>query len=348
MSEDRFETLRFLEAVLFAASEPLTEKVMAQRLPDDADVKGLLAELQAHYANRGVNLMQFEGRWAFRTAPDLSHRMSIERKVVRKLTRAAVEILAIIAYHQPVTRAEIEEIRGVAISKGTLDSLLEADWIKPIGRRETPGRPVTWGTTTGFLEHFSLESCQALPGMEELRAAGLLDSRSAISTLGTQGTQVLPPDGAADEEEAAAIELRGEPEPIADEEEAEAPASNEALVEERLADDAYEAELLARAEGDEEATGAFAPAEEHEEAIDPAAEDDDDEDDLDEDDEDEDEEADEDDDEAESDEEDDSDDDDDDDDEEVDIDEAEDAAEGDEDPVAEDETVEGGKKTGLG
>lgn len=259
MSEERFETLRFLEAVLFAAAEPLTEKVMAQRLPDDADVKGLLAELKDHYANRGVNLMQFDGRWAFRTSPELSHRMSIERKVVRKLTRAAVETLAIIAYHQPVTRAEIEEIRGVAISKGTLDSLLEADWIKPAGRRETPGRPVTWATTTGFLEHFNLESCEALPGIEELRAAGLLDARSSISTLGTQGNTVLPPDGTQEqaEEEAAAIELRGEPDSAADGKSASA-------------DDDYETELLARAEKDgavgNELDADFARAEEDEES----------------------------------------------------------------------------------
>jgi segregation and condensation protein B len=261
MSEERFETLRFLEAMLFAAAEPLTEKVMAHRLPDDADVKGLLEELKGHYANRGVVLMQFEDRWAFRTAPDLSHRMSIERKVVRKLTRAAVETLAIIAYHQPVTRAEIEEIRGVAISKGTLDSLLEADWIKPKGRRETPGRPVTWGTTTGFLEHFSLESCEALPGVEELRAAGLLDARSAISTLGTQGGpagQLLRGDGSEEEEAAAAIELRGEPELESDEEGDPAKAAAE---EGAVADDDYEAELLARVE-EEAAAAAFAPAEE--------------------------------------------------------------------------------------
>ncbi len=276
MSEERFETLRFLEAVLFAASEPLTEKVLAQRLPEDSDVKGLLEELKAHYANRGVNLMQFDGRWAFRTSPDLSHRMSVERKVVKKLTRAAVETLAIIAYHQPVTRAEIEEIRGVVISKGTLDSLLEAEWIKPAGRRETPGRPVTWATTTSFLEHFGLESCAALPGVEELRAAGLLDSRSAISTLGAQGTTVLPPDDSVQEqvEEEAAIELRGEPEPVAEEPGDE--AANEELTEDRLADDAYEAEQLARAEADEEElTAPFAPAEEHEEALDPVDDDED-------------------------------------------------------------------------
>ncbi|WP_374373428.1 SMC-Scp complex subunit ScpB [Dongia sp.] len=251
MSEERFVTLRFLEAVLFAASEPLSEKVLAQRLPDDADLKGLLQELKEHYANRGVMLMQFEDRWAFRTAPDLSHRMSVERKVVRKLTRAAIETLAIIAYHQPVTRAEIEEIRGVAISKGTLDSLLEANWIKPKGRRETPGRPVVWGTTTEFLEHFGLESCEALPGIEELRAAGLLDARSAISTLGTQANaagHALSGDENDDEEAAAAIELRGEPDTEAGE---AVPA----------ADDAYDAEVLARLE-EQAAENAFAGAEE--------------------------------------------------------------------------------------
>jgi segregation and condensation protein B len=281
MSEERFETLRFLEAVLFAASEPLTEKVMAHRLPDDADVKGLLEELKEHYANRGVVLMQFEDRWAFRTSPDLSHRMSIERKVVRKLTRAAVETLAIIAYHQPVTRAEIEEIRGVAISKGTLDSLLEADWIKPKGRRETPGRPVTWGTTTGFLEHFSLESCEALPGVEELRASGLLDARSAISTLGTQGAgQILRADGSEeDDEAAAAIELRGEPElEITEEGGAVVKITPEG---EAIADDDYEAELLARIE-EEAVTEAFAPAEK---IVEPENDDDNDNDDDDDDDE---------------------------------------------------------------
>ena len=269
MSEERFETLRFLEAVLFAASEPLSEKVLKQRLPEDADVNGLLQELKGHYANRGVALMQFEDRWSFRTAPDLSHRMSIERKVVRKLTRAGIETLAIIAYHQPVTRAEIEEIRGVVISKGTLDSLLEANWIKPAGRRETPGRPVVWATTTEFLEHFGLESCQALPGVEELRAAGLLDARSAISTLGTQAGHVLAADDEGDDEEAAAaIELRGEPEG------AEEPA----------ADEAYEVEMLTRHAGAAE-DEVFADAEEAE-GEDDSDEDDSDDDDADDDDDD--------------------------------------------------------------
>ena len=270
MSEERFETLRFLEAVLFAASEPLSEKVLKQRLPEDADVNGLLQELKGHYANRGVALMQFEDRWSFRTAPDLSHRMSIERKVVRKLTRAGIETLAIIAYHQPVTRAEIEEIRGVVISKGTLDALLEANWIKPAGRRETPGRPVVWATTTEFLEHFGLESCQALPGVEELRAAGLLDARSAISTLGTQAGHVVSDDESDDEEAAAAIELRGEPE----------------SADEPAADEAYEAELLAR-HADSAGGEAFAAAEEadedDEDESDEDESDDDDEDDEDED-----------------------------------------------------------------
>jgi len=211
MSEDRYQLLRLLEAVLFASTEPLAEKVLKQRLPEDADLPGLLSELGENYASRGVNLTRIEDRWAFRTAPDLAQRLSIERKVNKKLSRAAIETLAIIAYHQPVTRAEIEEIRGVVISKGTLDLLLEIGWIKPHGRRETPGRPVTWATTTSFLEHFGLEDTTALPGVEELRAAGLLDSRAAISTLATQASaagHALPPD--EDEEaQAAGEELRG-------------------------------------------------------------------------------------------------------------------------------------------
>src|SRR3954471_13346188 len=211
VGDDRFQLLRLVEAVLFASTEPINEKVLKSRLPKTADLPGLLSELAETYANRGVNLTKIEDRWAFRTAPDLAAMLSIERKVNKKLSRAGIETLAIIAYHQPVTRAEIEEIRGVIISKGTLDLLLEIGWIKPAGRRETPGRPVTWATTGAFLEHFGLENTSALPGVEELRAAGLLDARAGISTLATQASadgRGVPPED--EDEQAAAEELRGE------------------------------------------------------------------------------------------------------------------------------------------
>ncbi len=193
MSEDRFQLLRLLEAVLFASAEPIGEKALANRLPEGADLAGLLGELRGLYANRGVHLTQIEESWAFRTSPDLADKLQIEAEVTRKLSRAAIETLAIIAYQQPVTRAEVEEIRGVALSRGTLDTLLEAGWIRPKGRRQTPGRPVTWVTTDGFLDHFGLEGREALPGLEELRAAGLLDARSAISTLGAQAMAAIAP-----------------------------------------------------------------------------------------------------------------------------------------------------------
>lgn len=186
MSDDRFSQLRLMEAILFAAPGPMAEKVLADHLSEGADIKGLLSELKDLYANRGIHLVHIGEGWGFRTAPDLAERLKIERKISRKLSRAAIETLAIVAYHQPVTRAEIEEIRGVVISKGTLDTLLEAGWIKPKGRKQTPGRPVTWVTTEAFLDHFGLENLDALPGMEELRAAGLLDARAGVSTLGTQ------------------------------------------------------------------------------------------------------------------------------------------------------------------
>src|SRR5262245_19010687 len=186
MSDDCFQLIRLLEAMLFAATEPMPMSALVQRLPESTDVPELLEELKQLYANRGVHLVQHEDRWCFRTAPDLADRLSIETTVTRKLSRAAIETLAIVAYHQPVTRGEIEEIRGVIISQGTLDRLLEIGWIKPKGRRQTPGRPVTWVTTDSFLEPFGLESLDALPGVEELRATGLLDARPAISTLGAQ------------------------------------------------------------------------------------------------------------------------------------------------------------------
>jgi segregation and condensation protein B len=208
MSEDRFQLLRLLEAVLFASAEPVGEKALANRLPEGADLAGLLEELRGLYANRGVHLTQFDDHWAFRTAADLADKLQIETEVTRKLSRAAIETMAIIAYQQPITRAEVEEIRGVALSRGTLDTLLEAGWIRPKGRRQTPGRPVTWVTTDAFLDHFGLESREALPGLEELRAAGLLDARSAISTLGAKAMSAMaPPEDTGGEEEAEEEEI---------------------------------------------------------------------------------------------------------------------------------------------
>jgi segregation and condensation protein B len=164
-----------VEALLFAAPEPLSEEELALRLGDEADVAALLRELGESYAERGVNIVRLAGGWTFRTAPDLAPNLRSERTVSRKLSRAAVETLAIIAYHQPVTRAEIEAIRGVALARGTLDRLLEAGWVRPKGRRDSPGRPLTWATTPAFLAHFGLDSLNELPGIDELRAAGLLD-----------------------------------------------------------------------------------------------------------------------------------------------------------------------------
>src|SRR5215468_6810676 len=184
--DDRFQQLRVLEAMIFASAEPVPEAGLAARLPEGTNLPDLLQELTTLYANRGVNLVHLDDKWAFRTAPDLGPRLQIEQRVTRKLSRAALETLAVIAYHQPVTRAEVEEVRGVALSKGTLDTLLEIGWVRPKGRRRTPGRPVTWITSDAFLDHFGLERIEALPGVEELRAAGLLDVRSAISALGAQ------------------------------------------------------------------------------------------------------------------------------------------------------------------
>ena len=172
---DQAQQLRLVEAVLFAAAEPLAEDTLARHLDDFADVSGLLHELAERYAGHGVNLVRLAGGWAFRTAPDLAPRLRVERQVARKLSRAAVETLAVIAYHQPVTRAEIEEIRGVALGKGTLDTLMETGWVRPKGRRAGPGRPLLWVTTSGFLIHFGLDSLNELPGVDELRTAGLLD-----------------------------------------------------------------------------------------------------------------------------------------------------------------------------
>lgn len=173
----RPEELRLLEALLFASSEPLDQSALAKRLPDGVDIKQALAQLQAEYALRGVNLVKIGSKWTFRTANDLSWLMTRESTETRRLSRAAIETLAIIAYHQPVTRSEIEEIRGVITSKGTLDVLLETGWIRPRGRRKTPGRPLTFGTTEAFLSQFSLEALGDLPGLDELKGTGLLDPR---------------------------------------------------------------------------------------------------------------------------------------------------------------------------
>jgi segregation and condensation protein B len=168
--------VRIVEALLFAASEPLDEAFLARHLPSGSDVGGLLAELQGFYAGRGVNLVRVAGKWAFRTSGDLSYLLERHAVEERKLSRAALETLAIVAYHQPVTRAEIEEIRGVETSKGTMDILLETGWVRPRGRRRAPGKPITFGTTPAFLDHFGLEAVKDLPGLADLKSAGLLDS----------------------------------------------------------------------------------------------------------------------------------------------------------------------------
>ena len=172
---DLAQELRLVEALLFASREPVTEEALARHVDAAADLPRLLSALGEAYAGHGVNLVRLAGGWAFRTAPDLAPKLRIERPVLRKLSRAAVETLAVIAYHQPVTRAEIEEIRGVALGKGTIDILMEAGWVRPKGRRASPGRPLLWVTTPAFLVHFGLDSLKELPDLDELRAAGLLD-----------------------------------------------------------------------------------------------------------------------------------------------------------------------------
>jgi segregation and condensation protein B len=171
------EAVRMAEAIVFASAEPVSEKQLAQRLPDGLDIPAVMAELRLVYEKRGVNLMKVGDAWAFRTAGDLAFLMSRDSIQQKKLSRAALEVLAIIAYHKPVTRAEIEEIRGVETSKGTIDTLMETGWIRMRGRRRSPGRPVTYGTTEAFLDHFGLEELRDLPGMDELKGAGLLSAR---------------------------------------------------------------------------------------------------------------------------------------------------------------------------
>ena len=179
-AQTRDAELRLLEALLFAAIEPIDIKTLRERMPSGADVESLLARLVSDYDARGVNLVRVADRWRFQTAPDLEHHLTDIRETPRKLSNAALETLAIIAYHQPVTRAEIEDVRGVAVSKGTIDVLMELGWVRLRGRRRTLGRPVTYGTSEGFLAHFNIESLEDLPGRDDLRAAGLLDPRLPV------------------------------------------------------------------------------------------------------------------------------------------------------------------------
>ena len=207
---DHREKLRILEALLFAASEPLDEAKLAGHLTQGEDIGTLIEELRAFYAGRGVNLVKVAGKWAFRTADDLSYLLERYATQERRLSKAALETLSIIAYHQPVTRAEIEEIRGVTTSAGTLDILLETGWVRLRGRRRAPGRPVTYGTTDAFLSHFGLEGIKDLPGLAELRASGLLDGNLPPDFTVPDPTDVaalmpdeLPLEAAEDEEDEA-------------------------------------------------------------------------------------------------------------------------------------------------
>ena len=230
MSDIDPQHMHIIEALIFASPEPVSERAIQSRLPNDVDLSALLVELQTHYESRGVNLVRAGKSWAFRTAQDVSELLNKEVDVGRAPSRAAIETLAICAYHQPVTRAEIEEIRGVSLSKGTLDLLFEANWIKPRGRRQTPGRPVTWGTTDAFLDHFGLNDIRDLPGMEDLKAAGLLESGPAINAYASRGSfgakgSGLPKEEELDEEMQIVL---------ADEDAAELPP--EALMEEQEAE----------------------------------------------------------------------------------------------------------------
>ena len=183
------ELVRAVEATLFAAEEPMTAEALSAHLAG-ADVRGALSELEEHYRTRGIRLVERGRRWQFQTAPDLAHLLRREREQVRKLSRAATEVLAIVAYHEPVSRAEIEAIRGVQTSAGTLDVLMEAGWVRIVGRREVPGRPVIYATTPEFLSHFGLASRRDLPGIDELKAAGLLDPvEDAYEALSLDGPE---------------------------------------------------------------------------------------------------------------------------------------------------------------
>jgi segregation and condensation protein B len=240
-AEIELEALRIAEALVFAAAEPIDEADIAPRLPEGSDVRKVMAELQRVYAGRGVNLVRVQRKWAFRTAVDLAWLMSREDKEQKKLSRAAIETLAIIAYHQPVTRADVEEIRGVAVSKGALDVLMETGWIRMRGRRKAPGRPITYGTTTDFLVHFGLEAIGDLPGLDELKGAGLFEGKlpPGFGVPAPNDDEALATDEDPLEETAAIVEAYG---PQA--------------MEEEPAEAGQEAEI---AEGDEETPDSEAP-----------------------------------------------------------------------------------------
>ncbi len=205
---DNQEQLRICEALLFASDRPLSSIALAEQLVEGSDVGAILSELQDKYSASGVNLVEVAGKWMFQTASDLAFLLRKEEEKERKLSRAAVETLAIIAYHQPVTRAEIEEIRGVGLSKGTLDVLLEATWVRPVGRRRTPGRPMTYGTSEEFLVHFGLNSVKDLPGVAELKATGFLDNvnTSRLNLLDDVKPNEEQPDLPMDDDESSSEE----------------------------------------------------------------------------------------------------------------------------------------------
>ena len=199
------EQMRICEALLFASDRPLSSIALAEQLPEGSDAQAILEDLQKKYKDSGVNLVEVAGKWMFQTAADLAFLLRKEEEKERKLSRAAVETLAIIAYHQPVTRAEIEEIRGVGVSKGTIDVLMEAVWVKPVGRRRTPGRPMTYGTTEDFLVQFGLNSVKDLPGISELKAAGFLDNvnTSRLNLLSDEKPDEEQPDLPMDDDESS-------------------------------------------------------------------------------------------------------------------------------------------------
>lgn len=233
-AQDRNAKLRIIEAVLFAAQRPMSADELSQSLSDGDDATSLLGELQESYAARGINLTQVAGKWAFRTAEDLSYLLQHHAQDERRLSKAALETLSIIAYHQPVTRAEIEDVRGVTTSSGTIDILLETGWIRPRGRRRAPGRPVTYGTTETFLEHFALDTIKDLPGLAELKGAGLLDANlpPGFTVPEPQDIAALMPDELPLEDEDEAGDLQGALSfEDADEEEADLQLENEDVIE---------------------------------------------------------------------------------------------------------------------